>query len=368
LVLLEAYFDESGDLESTGNFCIAGYLFKKEYALQMEGEWRAVLDRYGVEYFHSKECIPGATGPCKHLCKSKRAQMVIELIDLIDKYAGEGFGFVARKQFYDVKGKDAKDVYSWYADLAVNVLQAFLEGHRAQGEITYIFESGHEHQRQARNLIANSLMESSNTVVFKPKKTTALLQAADLIAWQLRKYEQDVYTQERPPRKDFLALMEHQHTFYYLSMPKNKDHATVMMEEWPVSRRPKNDMGIRRFERNPIPHFIGSDGVPIFLLLRALGYADGGTEGLFCKFESGLGGNLILQMSEISVYELIGFLANASADVYKDGALQLNFSMKEFQISETDSGTHIRIKTEAGTRFNFNLKNSASKDDGISEQ
>lgn len=53
MVLIEGYFDESGDLDSDpGVFCVSGYFIKPEAARLMDGEWGAILVDHQIPYFH----------------------------------------------------------------------------------------------------------------------------------------------------------------------------------------------------------------------------------------------------------------------------------------------------------------------------
>lgn len=315
LVLLEAYFDESGDLEDTGNFCVSGYLIDSEAAKIMENKWWQVLNNHGVEYFHAKECIPEPpTGPCKGIDKQTRADMVAELIDLVKEHTMAGASFVARKEYFNPEDSDIDNLYSHYASMAVTNFQQFIATHGIEGEIAFIFEAGHAGQNKAQSKIAQILSDTGHSVVFKPKKKTALLHAADLLAWQTRKYEQDYFTQERTPRKDFLSLMKHEHMFYYMGVDGQDKSFSV--EAWPLSSRSKNSVEYLINKDGPLPCLI-TDGVPVVQINEVIGYRPGGIDLVLisCK---GLGGSdFFLSLDETQVEALMEGLAYVKKDFYE---------------------------------------------------
>ncbi len=83
------------------------------------------------------------------------------------------------------------------------------------GEIIYFFESGHKDQAVSNMAMTQVFRDEQmrrtyrySTHKFADKRKMLGLQAADILAWQTRKYEQDcVLTNTRKPRKDFVELI-----------------------------------------------------------------------------------------------------------------------------------------------------------------
>lgn len=175
MLLIEGYFDESGDLDTPpGIFCLAGYFIETEAAKLMHAEWVDVLHQYQLGFFHMVDCAHGTEG-FEHLNKDERIAVETQLIGLIKKYTMEGFVIFANADGY-VKSEDAPDVYSECALGCVNSLKIFLKTSRVQGAVSYFFEKGHESRGSAYNHIANKLREK-DPLVFASKTEVPLLQA-----------------------------------------------------------------------------------------------------------------------------------------------------------------------------------------------
>ena len=64
--LSEAYFDASGTHGAAKDLCLAGYIFRKDAAIAFDEDWRRMLGKFGLPYFHMKECAH-AKGVFKNL-------------------------------------------------------------------------------------------------------------------------------------------------------------------------------------------------------------------------------------------------------------------------------------------------------------
>ena len=56
LIMVEAYFDESGTHDESNAICVAGYLFETEQAIRLDQEWAEVLSCFGLTHFHAHHC------------------------------------------------------------------------------------------------------------------------------------------------------------------------------------------------------------------------------------------------------------------------------------------------------------------------
>jgi hypothetical protein len=59
----ETYFDESDSHKGASALCVAAYLFEKEACKALDLEWKAVLDEFGLPFFHMVDCAIW----CRHL-------------------------------------------------------------------------------------------------------------------------------------------------------------------------------------------------------------------------------------------------------------------------------------------------------------
>ena len=89
VVLAEAYFDASGTHGAAKDLCLCGYIFTKDAALAFDQEWRAMLGRHGLPYFHMKECAHAA-GVFSGLGHDGCDKAAREAIDIIKRHASQG--------------------------------------------------------------------------------------------------------------------------------------------------------------------------------------------------------------------------------------------------------------------------------------
>jgi hypothetical protein len=133
----------------------------------------------------------------------------------------QGFSIVAKKDLFEINEKHP-DPYTSLTDFSVMALDAFLKAHRIGGDMAYFFETGHKNKGRAYNNLAQMIAKMPASLTFAEKQKVRLLQSADLLAWQTAKYVKDALGNTRPPRKDFLSLMEHRHDIDLLSTKKRR--------------------------------------------------------------------------------------------------------------------------------------------------
>ena len=88
VALAEAYFDESG-MDQSQFLCVAGYIFTKENAVELSGEWRAMLDTWQLPFFRMVDCAHG-NGHFKRLSPPERDAVARHAILLTKRYAARG--------------------------------------------------------------------------------------------------------------------------------------------------------------------------------------------------------------------------------------------------------------------------------------
>lgn len=278
-MMFEGYFDESGDFDDhPGIFCVAGYFITADDAKIMDEKWGAALNKYGVPYFHMVDCAHG-NPPFKDVSIDDRIELVKELIALIKQYTQSGFALLAEAASYDPPPNDAPNIYTYCADGCVSALRMFLEQNRIESSVAYIFEAGHKNRHSAYNHIARKLKRETDSLTFAAKAQVRLLQAADLLAWQSCKYAKDYSfarmrgdSPKRRPRKDFVSLMEHDHTFMYMGPSK-----AMGIELWPMEKRSLVTAQIVVGDDGPVPYWReDADPTPIFPVDETFGWRMGG--------------------------------------------------------------------------------------------
>jgi hypothetical protein len=345
VALVEGYFDESGDLK-TGDriFCISGYFIETEQARQMDRDWRAVLAKYNLDFFHMVDCAHGVDG-FQHLKLAERIAVVTDLISLIKRYTLEGFSVFAVGDAYEASG--APDVYSDCASNCVKALELFLQERRQEGKIAYFFENGHASAGTAYNHMAKKIQRSSDSLTFSSKQEIPLLQAADLLAWQSCKYAKDYFypasnnrEPRRAPRKDFLSLMEHRHTFMHMHIKDGQKSAAI--ELWPLSMRAQSSVGLQIEDEGPIIYWRqDGDATPIIPVEKPLGWRPIGGRMVYVAFDGMKNKPFALCFDDQRLLETIYTLIGVASEY---GESVPPFPTEGATIERIDDGAVIRIK------------------------
>jgi len=98
--MVEAYFDESGSHENSPVLCVAGYIIEKDACIQLDAEWKRVLDSYGLPYFRMSSCAHG-TKPLDALSSEQRIAVEKEVIAIMRQHVAYGIAVTVQpKSFY----------------------------------------------------------------------------------------------------------------------------------------------------------------------------------------------------------------------------------------------------------------------------
>jgi hypothetical protein len=255
------------------------------------------------------DCAHGSQAFAK-IEKEERSEIARKLIELIKSYTMSGFAIVTRKALFEVS-EQHPDPYSSSVNMCVSALQAWIEGNRIGGGIAYFFESGHKNKGRAYRGVADVIDKSGHSITFAGKSKIRLLQAADILAWQVTKYVKDAISKSRPPRKDFLCLMEHRHTIMLADTRDNQ--GVFLVEEWPESRRPKSQSALlTEKDRSNWILSEGGDLQPVLIVDKASSWFEG-PQNYACVTVDAIGGRQItLGFDNITLNEMIGTLFNAA--------------------------------------------------------
>ena len=194
VTILQAYFDESDSHDGAPALTVAGFVFGPEECLKLDEKWLAVLDRYGLPYFHMVDCAHG-NPPFDKLTKDECIAVEKEMIAIIRGHLMFGMAVsVSERDYYDVFGPSGYmnfgSAYSYCCHTCVGVVGHFFRDARADVEIAYFFEAGHKSQGET-NKVMETLFNDPNLRrtsryaghSFASKTKLRPLQAADLFAW-----------------------------------------------------------------------------------------------------------------------------------------------------------------------------------------
>ena len=199
VVMIEAYFDESGIGKQEPLMCVAGYIFSAAKATRFSRKWSKALKGFGIEYFRMSECA-ARQKQFKGRTREECDEVAFALADLTNACAIHGVVVSASQSEF------AKRAPSWWEEgkggtytaclhQCINLVSTWADNDRYNGRIAYFFEEGCEYEKEARRVLMNTMAIERNRAVsrygghaFLPKGEMGRpLDAADLLAWQVRR-------------------------------------------------------------------------------------------------------------------------------------------------------------------------------------
>jgi hypothetical protein len=361
-MIVEGYFDESGDLDDPpGIFCISGYFIAPDAARAMHADWLAMLEKYQLGFFHMVDCAHGNEG-FEHLTKSERIEVVIECITIIKKYTLEGYSIFVNGTSYKPAPEDAPDAYTDCADGCVKALEVFLQEMRVKGKIAFFFEKGHDRAGAAYNYLARHVQRRSDSLTFASKQEVPLLQAADLLAWQSCKYAKDYFyprigggSPKRSPRKDFISLMEHRHTFMHMHMDGSEEK-TMGIELWPMSMRAPSSVNFKIEDDGPIIYWREEgDETPIVPIEKPLGWRPIGGRMVYVAFEAMNKKPFALCLDDRRLIESIDVMLQATFAHSGNPFIAPPFPVENASIEEAEGQAILRLKLSGAATLAFQI-------------
>jgi hypothetical protein len=215
MALIEVYFDESGTHHGATFMCVAGYIFEKNKALQLEIEWGKMLVKYGLPYFHMSECAHNK-GIYKHLNKTECDLAAREAIALTKAHAAQGIAVSIESGCYELLPPNViwDDSYAWLSCQVLFGVYKWAESTGYNGDIAYFYEAGAHGQGK----VSNAMLKISKDLIAKinfrlgsytliEKDSAAALQCADLLAWHWYTHNRRKQQGDKI-RKDFKSLIE----------------------------------------------------------------------------------------------------------------------------------------------------------------
>ena len=360
-MMYHGYFDESGDLDtSPGIFCVAGYYLTSEAAHVLDSGWRGVLAKYDLPYFHMVDCAH-RRGVFVDRSMAECAEIETALIGLIKQHTKAGFAALANASYFE---DDAAypNAYSAATSLCVIALQSFIETNRLESEILYFFESGHKHARSAYVHVANRLVALGAKLTFRKKDELCLLQAADLLAWQACKYAKDYESKARPPRKDFLSLVEHRHTFAFLSV--HRGESIIAVEEWPRTERvPATTMLTVGNEPKIMTFHATPDETPIIIIKATAGWGIAFGQMASIAFEDIAANKFILGFEETRLYDAMIALI-AATDIFTKGDRAPTINASKIWREVIDGQDVVFVRLNSGGTLGFRVPMEAPEGQG----
>ena len=198
---LTTYFDASYDSLKTITI-VSGWVATTWQWERFDTDWRILLARYGIPYFHMRE-FAHSRGPFENWKgdQNKRTNFLKYLVDIIGTYVLKGFACVVEhKAFKRVNAayylsESVGNPYSLAGRDCVANANLWLRKDQRGLEVKYVFEAGDE----GAGLLSKVVERDHHVApVFSPsrdilgEKGLTPLQAADFAAYELLKASRDV--------------------------------------------------------------------------------------------------------------------------------------------------------------------------------
>lgn len=224
MAVLQAYFDESE--RPGGLFCVAGYVFSPPQAKKFIKDWSRLFAPYGA--FHMKEFAHGR-GAFSGVSQSERDALLKNAVRIINQTVTAGVAVSCRIAEMDALSpkwlRGFGHAYPVCCHWAMTSLIIVLDKVGVQNEVSYVFEKGHPHEAEARDVVkmAGALPELKAMYrhyadAFIPKSDAVPLQAADLLAWEWAKCKDETLDQDkRRLRGSLRALFEYDTRRYQIA-------------------------------------------------------------------------------------------------------------------------------------------------------
>lgn len=222
MVMLAAYFDESGTHKGSPILAVAGYVSTVPKWKRFQREWMEALRTAKVDCFHMSE-YENRKGIFADWSQRKRIAVIKRLTEIIKTNALHGVAAAVIVNDYKEIVGQAKGTFSPYTFCVVRCMVQIARWAKKsyqEGRIAYIFENGAgyggEIEKKKMDLISNTLVKEAyryQSLTFCNKRTLIPLQAADVIAYETMKHCKNHYLSDnkQDPRKSLQNLLSLPH-------------------------------------------------------------------------------------------------------------------------------------------------------------
>ncbi len=198
--MLRAYIDDSGSGGDSTWYVLAGYIGSEQGWSAFDAQWREVLNAPPrVGYFKASEAERlHPKGPWGGITRLQRDAKIDALIEVIARCARRAICVRLRQRHYDevMKGRVPPSWDDPYYLLSSMAILSAIQVERIDGEsdhIDFVFDHDQNHQRNFDLMLpplaqARSADARFGGAVRHDDKECLPLQAADLLAWQERRF------------------------------------------------------------------------------------------------------------------------------------------------------------------------------------
>jgi hypothetical protein len=183
-----AYLDDSGHPDDTDVVVVAGLLASGEQSSLLESDWKSVLARHRLGFFHMADFEAGHED-YKHLSVRERLALPCRLASLICSRAQLGYCFIVPMADYRRVNSEwalqecIGSPYGIAGDQIVKELSTWRKRNQDKCEnLRVVFDDGSKHKGDLMECLGRDRLLSDAS--FRNKKEITALQAADFLAWE----------------------------------------------------------------------------------------------------------------------------------------------------------------------------------------
>ena len=212
ITVLKAFIDDSGSGGDSPWYVLAGYLGTIAGWDSFDDQWTDVLRQHPrIAYFKSSEAERlSCHGQWAGVSEEARNAKIDALIAVIGRFARRAICVRMKQRDYDdlVKGAIPPVWDSPYYFLQTFVIGAAINIERIDGvceSIDFVFDRDQKHGKRSQEKLLPALMPMHSlygslvNVDYRSEQDALPLQAADLVAWQIRRF----FSVKEPRRKHF---------------------------------------------------------------------------------------------------------------------------------------------------------------------
>jgi len=197
--MLKAFIDDSGSGGDSEWYVLTGYLGTVDGWISFDEQWKQILSEHPqLEYFKSSEAESlRSDAQWANVTKEQRDGKIDRLIEVIGRCSRRAICARMRQRVYDelVKGQIPPAWDSPYYLLFPSVIGASINIERLDGgsdSVDFVFDSDKKHNKRLKRMLPSLLPMRSYygsvvNVIYQDEKKCLPLQAADLLAWQIRR-------------------------------------------------------------------------------------------------------------------------------------------------------------------------------------
>ncbi len=204
--MLVGYFDESGLDDTSASFWVAGYVAHISNWFEFSRAWNHAIQRHGVDILHTTDLVNGWKA-FKGWTAERQTALLDDVISIINSSDIHGFGAGVVKADYErmiVKTDFSKEVgwtpEWWHQPYLLAFQQCVVEvvlkadSLPKSERVNFVFDQQGTYGSRCQSVFASMSDDTVwprrdrlGSVEFRPKSGCTSLQAADLLAYELRK-------------------------------------------------------------------------------------------------------------------------------------------------------------------------------------